>query len=62
LFSNKGWKNVKISGNEKRREKEIPKNAQRETAREKGKKGVKEVIACLPADSHAPFQNSEGGC
>jgi len=37
--------NGKISGNKKRRKKEIAKNAQRETAREEGQEGVKEVIA-----------------
>jgi len=35
----------KISGNKKRREKEIAKDAQREAAREKGQEGIKEVIA-----------------
>jgi len=34
----------KISGNKKRREKEIAKDAQRETDREKGQEGIKEVI------------------
>ena len=46
VFKNQGGGiNGKISGTEKRREKEISKNAQRETAREKGQEGVQKVIA-----------------
>ena len=44
-FQNQGWENGKISRNQKRREKEISKNVKRETAREKGEEGVKEVTA-----------------
>jgi hypothetical protein len=37
--------NGKISGNKKRRKKEIAKNTQRKTAREEGQEGIKEIIA-----------------
>ena len=50
FFQVYGGEDGKISGNKKRREKEIAKDAQRETAREKGQEGIKEVIvACRSA-------------
>lgn len=43
VFKSKEGQDVQISGNEKRREKEIAKNTQGKTARKKGQERIKKV-------------------